>query len=72
MTCNVMTTIKFNGDDLDIETGINIVCFLHQQNITDGQFIVVINKEMVPKSQYGNVVLAKGDALDIISPITGG
>ena len=67
-----MTTIKFNGNDLDIETGMNIVCLLHQQNIIDGQFIVVINNEMVSKSQYGNVVLVKGDALEIISPITGG
>ena len=72
MTCNVMTTIKFNGDDFAIETGINVLHFLHEQKVIDRKFIVVINNEMIPKSRYGDVVLVTGDSLEIISPITGG
>lgn len=72
MTCDIITTIIFNGNNLDVETGMNILCFLHQQNIVDGRFIVVNNNEMIPKSQYKDVILSMGDDLEIISPITGG
>ncbi len=72
MTCDIITTIRFNGNNLDVETGINILYFLRQQNIIDGRFIVVNNNEMIPKSQYKDVILSMGDDLEIISPITGG
>lgn len=72
MTPNVMTTINFNGDDLAVETGINVSRFLQQQAIGDGRFVVVINDEIVPKSEYDSAVIVTGDALDIMSPITGG
>ncbi|OUR63905.1 thiamine biosynthesis protein ThiS [Methylophaga sp. 42_25_T18] len=72
MTSNVNTTINFNGDELAVESGINISQFLQQQEIIEGRFVVVINDEIVPKSEYGSAVISAGDALEIMSPITGG
>jgi sulfur carrier protein len=72
MTSNITTTINFNGDEIAVESGTNIAQFLQQQEIIDGRFVVVINDEIVPKSEYSGVVIANGDALEIMSPITGG
>ena len=72
MTSNVSTTINFNGDELAVETGINVSQFLQLQEIVEGRFVVVINDEIVPKSEYDSAVISTGDALEIMSPITGG
>ena len=72
MNSNVTNTINFNGDELAVETGINVSQFLQLQEIIDGRFVVVINDEIVPKSEYDSSVIAAGDALEIMSPITGG
>ena len=72
MTSNVNTTINFNGDELAVESGTNVSQFLQQQEIIDGRFVVVINDEIVPKSEYDSAVISAGDAVEIMSPITGG
>lgn len=72
MTSNLTNTINFNGDELAVDSGINVSQFLQLQDIVDGRFVVVINDEVVPKSDYGNAVISAGDALEIMSPITGG
>ncbi|WP_284338061.1 sulfur carrier protein ThiS [Comamonas sp. NoAH] len=35
-------------------------------------FAVAVNTEFVPKSRHATHVLAEGDRLEIISPVTGG
>jgi sulfur carrier protein len=72
MTSNISTLINFNGDELAVETGINVSQFLQLQEIVEGRFVVVINDEIVPKSEYDSAVISAGDALEIMSPITGG
>ncbi len=72
MTSNVMTTINFNGAELAIENGINVSQFLQLQEVVDGRFVVVINDEIVPKSEYDTAMISAGDELEIMSPITGG
>jgi len=72
MTSNVNTTINFNGDELAVESGTSVAQFLQQQEITEGRFVVVINDEIVPKSEYDSAVISAGDAVEIMSPITGG
>jgi len=72
MTSNVMSTINFNGAELAVENGINVSQFLQLQEVVDGRFVVVINDEIVPKSEYDTAMISAGDALEIMSPITGG
>jgi len=38
----------------------------------DTAFAVAVNGEFVPRAQYEALVLADGDALDIVSPVGGG
>lgn len=66
------TNINFNGDNLAIESSLSVSRFLQLQSIQDGRFLIVINDEVVPKSLYDTTLLATGDAIDILSPITGG
>ncbi|MBF6631047.1 MAG: sulfur carrier protein ThiS [Comamonas sp.] len=35
-------------------------------------FAVAVNTEFVPKSRYANHLLAEGDCLEVIAPVTGG
>ncbi|MGE8398118.1 MAG: sulfur carrier protein ThiS [Comamonas sp.] len=35
-------------------------------------FAVAINTEFVPKSRYGDHLLAEGDRMEVIAPVTGG
>lgn len=72
MTSSVTTTINFNGAELAVENGINVSRFLLLQEIVDGRFVVVINDEIVPKSEYDTAMISAGDELEIMSPITGG
>jgi sulfur carrier protein len=72
MNSNVTTMINFNGDDLAVENGISVEQFLEKQEIIDGRFVVVLNDEIVPKSEYKEATVSNGDILEIMSPITGG
>jgi len=71
MTSNV-NTINFNGDKVAVESDTNVSQFLQQQEIIDGRFVVVLNDEIVPKSEYKEATVSNGDVLEIMSPITGG
>ena len=72
MTFDSVSTIKFNGDYLFIKRGSNLMDILFQKDLISGRFVVVINDDLVPISEYSNIELYRGDALEIISPITGG
>jgi sulfur carrier protein len=72
MSSNVTTMINFNGDNLAVENGMSIELFLAKQEIIDGRFVVVLNDEIVPKSEYKQATVSNGDVLEIMSPITGG
>ena len=67
-----MITVRFNAVDTTIETGSTVQTFIDKSGITGKRFIIVLNDEVVPKSQYETTLLNTGDALDVMSPITGG
>ena len=36
------------------------------------RFVVAVNKEFVPRSDYARVILADGDEIDLVRPVWGG
>lgn len=63
--------IQFNGESLAIGQAQTVTSFLEQQQVT-GRFIVVINDEVVPKSNWDEHAIQAGDQIEIMSPISGG
>lgn len=63
--------IQFNGESVALENAQTVSGFLEQQQVT-GRFIVVINDEVVPKSNWDEHVIQAGDQIEIMSPISGG
>lgn len=63
--------IQFNGESVALENAQTVSGFLEQQQVT-GRFIVVINDEVVPKSNWDEHAIQAGDQIEIMSPISGG
>jgi sulfur carrier protein len=72
MTFNQQQLIQFNGESVAIDANQTVADILQQQNVVNGRFVVVINDEVVPKSNWGDRHIAAGDQLEIMSPISGG
>ena len=72
MTSSKNMTINFNGDAIDVATEMNVAKILQLNDVVDGRFVVVVNDEIVPKSEYDSAMISMGDSVEIMSPITGG
>ncbi len=70
MTSN-QQQIEFNGETLAIEPSQTVSAFLESHSVA-GRFIVVINDEVVPKSNWDQHAIQAGDQIEIMSPISGG
>lgn len=64
--------LTINGEPHDRPDGITLKALLHDIGLDARKVAVERNREIVPKSQYGDVVLGDGDALEIVHFIGGG
>lgn len=71
MTSEQSQQVQFNGEAVAIEQSQTVADFLQQQQV-GGRFVVVINEEVVPKSNWDDTLIQPGDRLEIMSPISGG
>lgn len=63
--------VKVNGAELDI-SGKTIAEYLAETSYDIKRIAVERNGDIVPKSQYGEVILADGDSVEIVSFVGGG
>jgi sulfur carrier protein len=68
---NSKLQIQFNGTSLEVDQQHTVSSLLDAQAV-EGRFIVVINDEVVPKASWDSRVIAAGDEVEIMSPISGG
>jgi len=66
-----MIEITFNGKIFKIEEGRTLKEFL-EENLTITKFAIEINMEVVPKSNYGGIVLQNGMKIEAITFVGGG
>lgn len=64
--------LTINGESHDHPDGITLKALLHAVGLDARKVAVERNREIVPKSQYDDVVLSDGDALEIVHFIGGG
>ena len=62
-----------NGEDHDdLPDGLNVAALIAHLGLPGGKIAVERNREVVPKSRYGEVALEPHDRLEIIHFIGGG
>ncbi len=63
--------LTVNGDTLTLD-GTTIADLVRQLELTGRRLAVEVNREIIPKSQHGDVTLKEGDIVEIVHAIGGG
>ena len=64
--------IQLNGDPYEINNGTNLNELLNKLKIQKNKVAVEVNGEIVEKNKYSNLILNKGDKVEIVQFIGGG
>lgn len=67
-----MITIQLNERKLNIETNVNILQLLLQENYPQIGIAVAINQQIISKADWANQLLKDGDNILIIQATQGG
>jgi sulfur carrier protein len=69
---NSKITIQLNGDPYVIEGDARLTSLIEALKMKPSRIAVELNREVVPKADYGNVTLREGDELELINFVGGG
>ncbi len=61
-----------NGEPTETPVGATVAAFLEQLGLPQKGVAVERNREIVPKSAYGDTRLAEGDRIEIVQFVGGG
>ena len=64
--------IQLNGDPYEINDGTNLNELLNKLKIQKNKVAIEVNGEIVEKNKYQNLILNKGDKVEIVNFIGGG
>ena len=64
--------IQLNGDPHEIIRGSNLTELLNQLKIKKNKVAIEVNGEIIEKNKYLNLILNKGDKVEIVQFIGGG
>ena len=64
--------IQLNGDLYEINDGTNLNELLNKLKIEKNKVAIEVNGEIVEKNKYPNLILNKGDKVEIVQFIGGG
>ena len=64
--------IQLNGNSYEINKGTNLDQLLNKLKIKKNKVAIEVNGEIVEKNKYTNLILNKGDKVEIVQFIGGG
>ena len=64
--------IQWNGDPYEINDGTNLNELLNKLKIQKNKVAIEVNGEIVEKNKYPNLILDRGDKVEIVQFIGGG
>ena len=67
-----MAKIQLNGDPYKINAGTNLDKLLNKLKIQKNKVAIEVNGEIIEKNKYQNLILNKGDKVEIVNFIGGG
>ena len=65
-------TIVLNGEERSVEDGLTIARLVQSLDLGKHPIAVERNREVVPKSRFGDVTLKEGDKIEIVHFVGGG
>jgi sulfur carrier protein len=65
-------TVVVNGTPLALPEGLTIEGLLERLAVRREYTAVALNREVAPRSRYGDTVLREGDRVEIVRPMGGG
>lgn len=67
-----MISIVVNGSPRDVGDGTTVAALIAELGLGDRRVAVERNREVVPRAQHGETVLATGDRLEVVTFVGGG
>jgi sulfur carrier protein len=64
--------VKVNGQDADLEAGMNLEHLIRFYRLKTDQVVVELNRKVPPKGAYAATVLKDGDEVEIVKFLGGG
>jgi len=64
--------ISVNGENRAIEANSNLAQLLEALDLQGKRIAVEVNRDIVPRSEYGSFVLSDNDQVEIVNAIGGG
>lgn len=64
--------LTVNGEPREAATHLTVLTLLEEIGLNPGKVAVERNREIVPRSRYGETALADGDRLEIVQFVGGG
>jgi len=64
--------LVMNGREMDCETGCTLLQFLEARGVDPASVGVLLNGDVVRRSEYGDRELREGDVLQVVRFMTGG
>ena len=70
MTAEV--SVRVNGEPMRLPAGASVADLLERLKVATPRVAVERNREILPKSRYGETALADGDVLEVVELVGGG
>lgn len=64
--------MRVNGKEIELKRGMTLVEFLAEHNYRAERVAVERNGQIVPRAEFGAVILTDSDELEIVSFVGGG
>lgn len=65
-------TIRLNGEEREIGSGISVAQLLEELQIRPGRVVIELNHDIVARDQHSATLLNHGDVLEIVHFVGGG
>ena len=64
--------ITLNGEERHLEAALTVAQLLESLGLTGQRVAVEVNREIVPRSRYADVVIKDNDRVEVVRAIGGG
>jgi sulfur carrier protein len=64
--------VTVNGAARDVPDGLTVRGLVEHLGLTEGPVAVEVNREVVPRAQHGEHVVAAGDVIEVVHFVGGG
>lgn len=64
--------VTINGSPRDVPDGLTIAALVEHLGLAEGPVAVEINREIVPRKEHANRLVAPSDAIEIVHFVGGG